>query len=72
MAGEDPRPSQDEMLAILGALDLFEMLPYARLQFVLGMGRLRRMKQGEYLFRPGGRPLLESEDTPDCRAPGDG
>lgn len=50
---KEPRPDSEEMLAMLAAVDLFEMLTYEELKFVLAMGKMHRLEQGEYLFHPG-------------------
>ena len=53
---EEPLPETDDMIAMLSALDLFEMMSYSQIKFLLSMGKTRRMEQGEYLFRAGDAP----------------
>jgi CRP-like cAMP-binding protein len=45
-----------DMVAYLGALDLFAMLSYTELHQVLETGHLCRLERGEYLFRAGDAP----------------
>jgi CRP-like cAMP-binding protein len=52
----EPPPEPDEMLAILAALDLFEMLSYTQLKFVLGVGKTYRLERDDYLFKAGDPP----------------
>jgi hypothetical protein len=51
-----PPPETDDMLAMLGVLDLFQMLSYSQLKFLLAMGKVRRLEQSEYLFQAGDAP----------------
>lgn len=53
---QQPAPTTAEMINMLGGVDLFEMLSDADLESVIAAGQLRRLEQGDYLFRAGDQP----------------
>lgn len=53
---QHPIPTPEEIVEILGRIDLFEMLSEADLKRVIASGELRRLEQGEYLFQAGDPP----------------
>jgi CRP-like cAMP-binding protein len=53
---QHPIPTPEEIIEILGRIDLFEMLSEADIKRVIATGDLRRLEQGEYLFKAGDPP----------------
>jgi CRP-like cAMP-binding protein len=51
-----PEPTTAQMIEVLGAVDLFDMLSDADLERVITAGELRRLYQGDYLFEAGDPP----------------
>ena len=56
VVSQHPAPTSAEIAEILRRIDLFEMLSDADLEQVIVSGRVRRLEQGEYLFRAGDPP----------------
>lgn len=54
--GEQPAPSPAEIIELLRGVDLFGMLSDEDLERVHAKGQVRRLKQGDYLFREGDPP----------------
>lgn len=56
VVSQPPATTSAEIVDLLGRIDLFEMLSEADLEQLIAAGEMRRLEQGEYLWRAGDPP----------------